>query len=196
MSSAALTDLRLFLEPLYHLKEHVFNLLLSDPLLGPQKEKDFVNMDEERRLVALQLRRATELGLSFANPLFSDPSSKSVVKTVFSCLRETRPMWTLALGLHMMFASVVESLGTAKHAQFFKSSPKVQTLEIFGCFALTELAHGTNVQGLLTTVTYQPATQDLLLNTPRNERGIPIGAKWFAGCSFFFFFFFFFHARK
>lgn len=79
-------------------------------------------------------------------------------------------MWTLALGLHMMFSGVCESLGSEKHARFFKTSPEIQNLSIFGCFALTELAHGSNAQGILTTVTYE--NQKLVINTPMSKSGV------------------------
>ena len=32
--------------------------------------------------------------------------------------------------------------------------PKIQNLDIFGCYAQTEIGHGSDVQGLKTTATY------------------------------------------
>jgi hypothetical protein len=115
-------ELRSFLEPFHTLKLRVFDELLKEPLFC-QKPGDESSLEDERHLIAKQLRRATEIGLTFANPAFSDVTVKEELKAVFSAIRELRPMWSLALGLHMMFAGVVESLGTEKHAAFFKVRP-------------------------------------------------------------------------
>jgi acyl-CoA oxidase len=55
-------------------------------------------------------------------------------------------------------------LGTEKHHK--KYLKDIGTLELPGCFAMTETHHGSNVKGIETTATYQPATKTLVIHTP------------------------------
>lgn len=44
--------------------------------------------------------------------------------------------------------------------------PKIDHLQIIGCYAQTELGHGSNVAGLETTATYDIATDEFVIHTP------------------------------
>jgi acyl-CoA oxidase len=58
------------------------------------------------------------------------------------------------------------SLGTASHHAKFL--PKIGTLELPGCFAMTETNHGSNVKGIETKATYQPRDKTFVIHTPHS----------------------------
>jgi acyl-CoA oxidase len=63
-----------------------------------------------------------------------------------------------------LFGGAIENLGTDKHHQAY--IPGLINLDILGCFAMTETGHGSDVQSLETTATYDPATQEFVINSP------------------------------
>lgn len=48
--------------------------------------------------------------------------------------------------------------------------------EIIGCYAQTELGHGSDVQNLETTAVYDKNTEEFILNTPTVS-----ATKWWIG---------------
>jgi acyl-CoA oxidase len=63
-----------------------------------------------------------------------------------------------------LFGMSVYFLGTEKHHK--KYLKQIGTLELPGCFAMTETGHGSNVKGIETTATYNHQTKTFLINTP------------------------------
>ncbi|MFC7407178.1 acyl-CoA dehydrogenase [Georgenia alba] len=63
-----------------------------------------------------------------------------------------------------LFGSAVANLGTAEqHARFL---PGIMDLSVPGCFAMTEIGHGSDVAALGTTATYDPDTDEFVIHTP------------------------------
>lgn len=54
--------------------------------------------------------------------------------------------------------------------------PKVRNMSILGTYAQTEIGHGSDIAGLRTTASFDPKTQEFIINTP-DERAI----KWWPG---------------
>ena len=63
-----------------------------------------------------------------------------------------------------LFGSAVLQLGTAEHHDAWL--PGIMSLEIPGAFAMTEIGHGSDVASIGTTATYDPATEEFVINTP------------------------------
>jgi acyl-CoA oxidase len=63
-----------------------------------------------------------------------------------------------------LFGSAVLHLGTQEHQD--KWLPGIMSLEIPGCFAMTEIGHGSDVASIATTATYDPETREFVVNTP------------------------------
>jgi acyl-CoA oxidase len=63
-----------------------------------------------------------------------------------------------------LWGGAVQQLGTSvHHERYLRATAK---LELPGCFAMTETGHGSNVQQLQTTATYDPETREFVINTP------------------------------
>ncbi|WP_181698865.1 acyl-CoA dehydrogenase [Nocardia sp. GTS18] len=62
-----------------------------------------------------------------------------------------------------LFGGAVENLGTERHRDYIK---RLISLDLLGCFAMTESGHGSDVAVLETTATYDPATQEFVVDTP------------------------------
>jgi acyl-CoA oxidase len=63
-----------------------------------------------------------------------------------------------------LFGGAVQALGTERHHERYMKA--ILDFDLPGCFAMTETGHGSDVQSLGTTATYDAATGEFVVHTP------------------------------
>ncbi|WP_285030417.1 acyl-CoA dehydrogenase [Mycolicibacterium sp. lyk4-40-TYG-92] len=63
-----------------------------------------------------------------------------------------------------LFGGAIDNLGTERHHEAYVR--KAIDLDLVGCFGMTETGHGSDVQALETTATYDPATGEFVIDSP------------------------------
>lgn len=103
---------------------------------------------------------------SYAYPV--ENGGKNDIERYFSIM-ETLSYHDLSLVIKFgvqfgLWGMSILSLGTEKH--YKKYLKDVGTLQLPGCFAMTETHHGSNVKGIETTATYNHKNRTFSINTP------------------------------
>ncbi|GAA6098663.1 peroxisomal acyl-coenzyme A oxidase 1 isoform X2 [Tachysurus ichikawai] len=96
----------------------------------------------------------------------------SSFKVVGTCVHNGRSE-PLDLHLGMFLTTLLNQASPNQLDTFFTPA---WNLEIIGTYAQTELGHGTHIRGLETTATYDPSTQEFVLNSPTVT-----SIKWWPG---------------
>ena len=126
-----------------------------------------MSVADHRDRVFEQMRALAEENLSFRMlpEHLGGPNDNGGNVASFSELVVTDPSLQIKAGVQWgLFTAAIIQLGD--HEQHARWVPDAMSLQVPGAFAMTEIGHGSDVQSLATTATYDPATEEWVLHTP------------------------------
>ncbi len=128
------------------------------------------NLNEYREKVLAWCKLLAEQGFgSMAFPKeFGGQADMRAYFTVMETLSYHDLSMVIKFGVQFgLWGMSVYFLGTEKHHK--KYLKDIGTLELPGCFAMTETGHGSNVKGIETTATYDHPTKTIIIHTPHEK---------------------------
>ncbi|XP_060620629.2 peroxisomal acyl-coenzyme A oxidase 1 isoform X1 [Anolis sagrei] len=148
-------------------RKEIEALVINDPDFA-HEDVNFLSRsqryEEAIKKSALMVMKLREYGIA-------DPEEIYWFKSV--CTGMPKPI--LPIDLHYsMFTNALEN--QCSDTQQEKWLPLASRFQIIGTYAQTEMGHGTHLRGLETTATYDPATQEFIVNSPTVT-----SIKWWPG---------------
>ncbi|WP_295651115.1 acyl-CoA dehydrogenase [uncultured Dietzia sp.] len=134
--------------------------------------RDMVNplgltMEEQRAHTLTQLQRLAESGMPRLGFREEDGGTgdTGAALTSFELLGHLDLSVMVKAGVQWgLFGGAIANLGDAETRK--KYLPSVMSLDLLGCFAMTEIGQGSDVQNLETTATFDADTGEFVVNTP------------------------------
>lgn len=165
--SALGRDLRKSLDGKHHeLKQMLRDNLTADLIVRPYDQ----SVEEARDWVMESIHKLVDKGFSKVGMPAEYGGTHSLSESIpaFEILAMGDLSLTIKSGVQQgLFGGAVLNLGDEEHKKKWLS--KIITGELLGCYGMTELGRGSDVQHLETTITYIPETDEFEINTPDDD---------------------------
>ncbi|XP_057700125.1 peroxisomal acyl-coenzyme A oxidase 1 isoform X2 [Corythoichthys intestinalis] len=146
-------------------RREIESMVLNDPDFK-EEDPNFLSRSERYDQA---VKKSAQMILKLREYGIADPEEIYCYKRMF------RGNFHEAMGLHfVMFLPTL--YGQCDPEQCKKWLPLAESYKAIGTYAQTELGHGTHLRGLETTATYDPATEEFILNSPTVS-----SIKWWPG---------------
>src|SRR5919201_3543262 len=163
-----LEPIRAFVDGPWHgireeVREQIRGSELFRPVHGLSLEEHRARVAEQARLVS-QTRGAR---LFFPREVGGEEDVGGAL-AAFSLMAMVDLSLLVKIGVQWgLFGGVIRRLGTKRHHEKYLRA--AMTIELPGCFAMTETGHGSDVQSIRTTATYDPERQEFVIHTPDDD---------------------------
>ncbi|XP_075033906.1 peroxisomal acyl-coenzyme A oxidase 1 isoform X1 [Mixophyes fleayi] len=146
-------------------RREIESLVINDPSFQ-HEDPNFLSRSERYELA---IKKSAQMVQKMRQHGISDPEEIYWFK---SFVHRGRPE-PLDLHLGMFLPTLLNQATPEQQERLFMPA---WNLEIIGTYAQTEMGHGTHLRGLETTATYDPSTQEFILNSPTVS-----SLKWWPG---------------
>ena len=147
----------------------LYKSLERDPILQGQIQHYDNDKLADREWVARRIDRLTQ---------YIETESPEVFFRRLNLITMYDPSLGVRISVNLgLFLNGIKGNGTAEQYNYWaKKREAFYMKQIYGCFGMTELGHGSNVAGVETTATFDEETDEFIIDTPH------IGAtKWWIG---------------
>ncbi|MFD9661940.1 acyl-CoA dehydrogenase [Rhodococcus sp. NPDC059968] len=145
-------------------RERVRAELSGSPDFAPHYTPD---LDEARTKTLAQLRLLASNGYAadgFAKDHGGTGDAGAAVTSIEMLAMSDLSLMVKAGVQWGLFGGAIENLGTARHHEAYVK--RLVDLDLLGCFAMTETGHGSDVQALETTATYDADAGEFVIHSP------------------------------